>query len=79
LTYFIRVGDGMARGSRARNLARLKMALHGYLIDGMLLRVSEISTAPDAHALQDQFIRDLLDHVSDGQRRLLIGAESPAS
>lgn len=79
LTYFIRVGDGMARGSKERNLARLKMALHGYLIDGMLMRVSEISAAPDAHALQDQFIRDLLDHVSDSQRRLLIGAESPAS
>jgi EpsI family protein len=76
LTYFIRVGDGMARGSRDRNLARLKMALHGYLIDGMLFRVSEISADPNAHALQDQFIRDLLNHVNDEDRRRLIGAES---
>jgi EpsI family protein len=78
LTYFIRVGDGMARGSRERNFARLRMAMHGYLIDGMLFRVSEVTAAPDAHDLQDRFIRDLLGHVNADDRRRLIGSEPPS-
>lgn len=74
ITYFIRVGDGMARGSKDRNLARLKMAMHGYLIDGLLFRVSEITQADDAYALQERFIRDLLESVDAHTRRRLIGA-----
>lgn len=75
LTFFLRVGDQVARGSKERNLARLKMALHGYLIDGMLFRVSEISTDPKASfQLQEQFINDLLRSVTEQDRRRFIGS-----
>lgn len=77
LTFFLRVGDRVARGSKERNLARLSMAMHGYLIDGMLFRVSEISNdAPTAFDLQDQFIRDLLSKLSDENRARLIGSNN---
>ena len=74
LTFFLRVGDTVARGSKERNLARLQMALHGYLIDGMLFRVSEItSDSATSFALQDKFINDLLKSVSEANRERLIG------
>lgn len=75
LTFFLRVGDKVARGSKERNLARLSMAIHGYLIDGMLFRVSEISNdAESSFVLQDQFIKDLLSKISDQDRDRLIGS-----
>lgn len=74
LTYFIRVGDGLARGSKDRNLARLSMAVRGYLVDGMLFRVSEVTKSGDAFQLQEQFIQELLSHVSVEVRRHIIGS-----
>lgn len=77
LTYFIRVGDEVARGSRERNLARVKMALRGYRIDGMLFRVSEVTRLADPYPLQDQFINDLLASVGPEGRRRIIGSLDP--
>lgn len=74
LTFFIRVGDEVARGSRDRNLARIKMALRGYRVDGMLFRVSEVTKRDGAYELQDQFINDLLGSLSPEGRRRIIGS-----
>lgn len=74
LTYFIRVGDGLARGSKERNLARLSMAVKGYLVDGMLFRVSEVTKSTDAFDLQDRFIQDLLAHVPTDVKRHIVGS-----
>lgn len=77
LTYFIRVGDSVVRGSKERNLSRLEMALHGYLVDGMLFRISEISSDADSSfILHDQFIKDLLSNVTAEDRNRLIGSPS---
>jgi EpsI family protein len=73
LTFFVRVGDGMARGSRERNFARLHMALQGFLIDGMLFRVSEVTRDPSSYQLQDKFILDLLGSVDGTVRERIIG------
>lgn len=73
LTFFIRVGDEVARGSRDRNLARIKMAFRGYRVDGMLFRVSEVTRQGGAFELQDQFINDLLKSLSPEARRRVIG------
>ena len=74
LTFFVRVGDKVVRGSKERNLARLSMGVKGYVVDGMLLRVSEMSRDVDrSYALQNQFIQNLLDSVSAQGRRALIG------
>ncbi|MBC7701831.1 exosortase C-terminal domain/associated protein EpsI [Aquabacterium sp.] len=74
LTFFVRVGDEVARGSRDRNLARIKMAFKGYRVDGMLFRVSEVTKRDGAYELQDQFISDLLSALSPEGRRRVIGS-----
>lgn len=74
LTYFLRVGEGIARGSKERNFERIRLALQGYLTDGMLFRVSEITRNPDAFALQQRFINDALLAVSPDKRHFLTGA-----
>lgn len=77
LTYFIRVGDTVVRGSKERNLSRLKMAVQGYLVDGMLFRVSEITPNSEAaFDLQDRFISDLLKVLSPEDRARIIGGKS---
>ncbi|MGH6649309.1 exosortase C-terminal domain/associated protein EpsI [Aquabacterium sp.] len=76
LTFFVRVGDGVARGSRSRNEARVKMALQGYRVDGMLFRVSEVTWRQDPFELQDRFIQDLLNALDPQARRSLIGGKS---
>lgn len=78
LTFFVRVGDGLARGSRERNFARLHMAMEGYLVDGMLFRVSEVTRDPAAYELQDQFIKDLLNSVDSPTRERIIGKTTGA-
>jgi EpsI family protein len=75
LTFFVRVGDGVSRGSRDRNLARIKMALKGYRSDGMLFRVSEVTRLPRPYDLQDLFIQDLLKAMSPDNRRRIIGVQ----
>lgn len=74
LTFFIRVGDGIARGSKERNLERIKLALRGYRVDGLLFRVSEVTREEAPFPLQDQFIRDLLTAMPAKQRSYIIGS-----
>lgn len=73
LTFFVRVGDAVARGSKERNLARLHMAAKGYLVDGMLFRVSEITTRPDSFELQDKFVSEILQVIGPEGRKRVIG------
>lgn len=75
LTFFIRVGDGIARGSKERNLERIKLAMRGYRVDGMLFRVSEVTRRDDAFQVQDQFINDLLKSLPSKQRNYIIGSQ----
>lgn len=73
LTYFIRVGNSVVRGSKERNLQRLTMAMKGYRADGMLFRVSEITRDENPFDFQQKFIKDLLDSVDQGNRKRFIG------
>jgi EpsI family protein len=74
LTYFIRTGDQVTtQGSLDRNLARLGMALRGYRIDGLLVRVSEVTRQDDAFAQQQAFVLALLAHMPPADRPKLIG------
>jgi len=76
LTYWIRFGDSMIRGSLEQSFARIGYGLRGIIPDGMLFRVSEINTdAQQSFALQDEFIADLLNHVSPEAKKALIGSK----
>lgn len=76
VTYWIRIGDRVISGpSTALNLARLEMGLKGYVTDGLLFRVSELTEDDNlSHPFQDQFINDFLHALSPNQQAMLIGS-----
>jgi len=76
VTYWIRIGDKMISGpSEEQNIARFHMSLEGYVADGLLFRVSELSgDARSSDQFQDQFIKDLLHALSPVQREMLVGS-----
>lgn len=70
VTYWTVVGDELTMSSLDKRLAEIRHGLQGEIVDGMLVRVSSISNdTPEAFALQDQFIRDLLLSLSSADRR----------
>lgn len=74
VSYWTVVGDHLARGGWDTRLAGLRHGLRGEIVDGMLVRVSSISDDPAAaFALQDQFVRDLLQNLKPADRRRLAG------
>ena len=74
VSYFIRIGDRVLNGRIS--LLRIYMGLKGYIADGLLFRVSEISyEAESSYELEDQFINDLLKALSPDQQGMLIGVK----
>lgn len=75
VTYLIRFGDTNVRLSLQMNLTRMRYAMQGVIVDGMLFRVSEVTrgTEADSYRLQDDFIESLLSSVTPAQRAQLIG------
>ncbi|MCX9156658.1 EpsI family protein [Niveibacterium sp. 24ML] len=74
VTYWIRVGDSIVRGSLEQNAARLKFGMKGVVPDGLLIRISEISTDSDSsYRLQDQFVSEFVSNVDSKFRNLIVG------
>jgi len=75
VSYFIRIGDRVISGpTHNANMARMHMGFKGYVADGLLFRVSEISDDDNSsHQLQDQFINDLLKTLRIEEQAMLIG------
>lgn len=79
VTYWIRVGDSLVRGTIEQNLARIRLGLDGYIPDGILFRISEISKHnAESFLLQDTFIRDAVSEISPSSRRALLGTMAKA-
>ena len=78
VTYWMRVGDRLTRGSLDRNLVRMRFAAKGYIADGLLFRVSEVTRAApaDAYRVQDEFIDNLFASMPPGDRDDLIGKKA---
>jgi len=80
VTYWIRSGDYVVRGSVEQNLVRLRYGLQGKVPDGLLFRISEIDTDSVASwERQDAFVRSLLAAVSAPSRSQLVGSCSDGS
>jgi len=74
VSYFVRIGNKIL--DRRLILLRLDMALKGYIADGLLFRISEISNdAKSSNQLQDLFVNDLLKTLSPSQQTMLIGQD----
>ncbi len=80
VTYFIRIGDRVLSGPpTALNKARLHMGLNGYIADGLLFRISEITrNAGSTYDLQDNFISQMLTAVDQGAVEAFIPKSSGA-
>jgi len=76
ISYWIRIGDKVISGpALSLNYARMAMGLKGYIADGLLFRVSEISNdEKESYALQEKFIQDLLRSLSPVGQNVLIGS-----
>ncbi|MFC4933136.1 exosortase-associated protein EpsI, B-type [Massilia sp. GCM10023247] len=75
ITYWITIGDRATRSGIEQKLRRLAYGLSGQIPDGMLVRISSITTdEPGAWRLHDRFAADLLDSLDAAWRKRLIGA-----
>jgi EpsI family protein len=78
ITYWITVGDTAVRGGWEQRLAEVKYGLTGKVPDGILVRVSNISTdAPDSYRLHDSFVNDMLKAMKHGDQLRLVGQLVP--
>jgi EpsI family protein len=75
VTYWIRIGDKLINGPPYMlNIARLSLGLRGYVADGLLFRVSEVTDdESSSNVLQDQFINNFLKALSPSEQVMLIG------
>ncbi len=75
VTYWMRIGDDIARGWLEQNKVRLKYGSRGLIPDGVLFRVSNISTEPkQAYELQREFVEELVAAMSPKAREVFVGA-----
>lgn len=75
ITYWVVVGDKVATSSTEQKLAQLRFGVRGYIPDGMLVRVSSIDKdAKRAHALQQQFIAELMQATAPAAQPRIFGA-----
>jgi EpsI family protein len=73
ITYWIMVGDEAAIGIKVK-LAQIRYGLTGTVPDGMLVRVSSISTdEKTAYPVQDNFIREMLAAMTKEDRIRMTG------
>jgi EpsI family protein len=75
VTYWFTMGDRVVRGRFERLAMQLREGLKGRIPDGMLVRVSSISTDPQAaYAAQQAFVAALLASMPPAERTRLAGA-----
>ncbi len=75
VTYWMRIGDDIARGWFEQNRVRLKYGTRGQIPDGVLFRLSNISNAPDAsYEIQRLFAQEMLGAMQPAAREVFVGA-----
>lgn len=80
ITYWITVGDQLTRGGFAQKLQMLAYGLSGKIPDGMLVRVSSLTTdASAAYQLQDGFSAAMLAALTPQSRARLLGSAQAGS
>jgi EpsI family protein len=74
ITYWMTVGDYAVASGISRKLAQLRYGISGTIADGMLLRISSVtSDEMSAYALHLRFIEDLFGVLSESDRLWLAG------
>lgn len=80
ITYWIRIGDSIVRGALDQKIAIVSMGLRGQIADGLLFRVSSISSdTTAAFRLHDLFVRDILSAMPAKAKASLLGTIASAT
>lgn len=75
ITYWIRIGDSTTTSLVGQRLTQLRYGLTGEIPDGLIFRVSTLSSDNNlAYVAQDQFVADLMAALPKAQQAILIGA-----
>ena len=78
ITYWIRVGDSLTRGWFEQKMALVTYGLTGKVPDGLLFRVSTISSdEQESYRVQQIFLTALLQAVKSEDRYWLVGKLNP--
>jgi len=78
ITYWIRVGDSLTRGWFEQKLTAIAYGLTGKVPDGLLFRISTISSdVQESYRIQQSFLTTLLLAVRSEDRHWLIGQLNP--
>ncbi len=74
ITYWITVGNKVVRGAWEQKLAKVKYGLTGKVPDGILVRVSNISSdTPGSYRLHQDFVNEMLKGMRAEDRSKLVG------
>ena len=74
ILYWTRIGDLLPDSSGAQRLAKLKNEMHGFVTDGVLVRVSTVADASDeTFAAIKAFGRAMVTSMHPADRAVLIG------
>lgn len=74
ISYWVRVGDRATLPGVGRKIAQISYGLRGLVPDGMLVRVSSLSSRPqEAYALHDDFAVAMLGAATQAARSQLAG------
>lgn len=74
VTYWMVIGDNVVNSPSRHKFFQIKYAFDGLIADGLLVRVSSLSSDPaQAYEEQAAFVRDWLAHVPASQRARLFG------
>ena len=80
ITYWVTLGHSASIPGVSRKLAQLKYGLQGWIMDGMLMRISSLTPSTDeaelsaAKALQEQFVNDLAVAMPASDRARFFGS-----
>ena len=75
ITYWLVVGDQVARTGFEQKIAQLRFGFRGIVPDGLLVRVSSLgSEKTEAYSLHDEFVRRLVDALPGPPRTRLLGS-----
>lgn len=74
ITYWTRIGDSLARGWIEQKVAAIRYGFSGSLPDGLLVRVSSISSnETESYRIQQAFLAAMLKAVRSDDRHWLVG------
>ena len=79
VTYWTTLGDDSVRNGIDKKVKEIRLAMKGYIADGLLFRISSIDADTGrAYALHARFADDLLAAVDPAARLRLAGLSDPA-